>query len=324
MFYINIFSASTPLSAYLQTKSLNYQQAWSMIVTLKQQILKKRNDDKIEFLYKKCKEFTKKINNFFESEPEIEVQEDFQNKRLSKKKKLSGQKSSDDVENINPFQRFRIISFAILDKILNSIEERFIPNENILKDCSWLDPKMYEYIEKLEEYPMDILITVTKLSNVNRDSVLLKLKQFASYYFNIIPNKHGIMNDNDGEGDIIDKVMTSDSEDELDSINCNSCWKCIACAFKIVTQLSCHSGMYNNLYQVFKYIMLLPSTQVTCERVFSKLKVIKTKLRSSLDQQHLEPLMLMAIEKDITLNVDKIKLIADIAKSSKEMTRLLI
>ena len=38
-------------------------------------------------LNKKCKEFTKKINNFFESEPEIEVQEDFQNKRLSKKKK---------------------------------------------------------------------------------------------------------------------------------------------------------------------------------------------------------------------------------------------
>jgi hypothetical protein len=70
--------------------------------------------------------------------------------------------------------------------------------------------------------------------------------------------------------------------------------------------------------------MLLPSTQVTCERVFSKLKVIKTKLRSSLDQQHLEPLILMAIEKDITLNVDKIKLIDDVEKSSKETTRLFI
>jgi len=71
---------------------------------------------------------------------------------------------------------------------------------------------------------MDILITVTKLSNVNRDSVLLELNQFDSYYFNIIPKKHGI----------IGEVMTSDLEDELDSINCNSCWKCIACAFKIV------------------------------------------------------------------------------------------
>jgi hypothetical protein len=130
--------------------------------------------------------------------------------------------------------------------------------------------------------------------------------------------------DNNGEGYIIDEVVTSDSEDELDSINCNTCWKCIACAFKIIIQLSCHYDMYNNLNKFFKYIMLLSSTQVIFERVFSKLKVIKTKLRSSLDQQHLEPLMLMAIEKDITLNVDKIKLIDDIEKSSKETTRLFI
>jgi hypothetical protein len=34
--------------------------------------------------------------------------------------------------------------------------------------------------------------------------------------------------------------------------------------------------------------------------------------------------MLMAIEKDITLNIDKIKLIDDIEKSSKETTRLFI
>jgi hypothetical protein len=47
------------------------------------------------------------------------------------------------------------------------------------------------------------------------------------------------MNDNDGEGYIIDEVVIYDSEDELDSINCNTCWKCIACAFKIITQLFC-------------------------------------------------------------------------------------
>jgi hypothetical protein len=51
------------------------------------------------------------------------------------------------------------------------------------------------------------------------------------------------MNDNDGKGYIIDEVMTSDSEDELESINCNSCWKCIECAFKIFTQLPCRCGM---------------------------------------------------------------------------------
>jgi hypothetical protein len=59
------------------------------------------------------------------------------------------------------------------------------------------------------------------------------------------------MNDNDGEGYIIDEVVASDSEDELDSINCNSYWKYIPCAFKMITQLSCHYGMFNKLNQVF-------------------------------------------------------------------------
>jgi hypothetical protein len=43
-----------------------------------------------------------------------------------------------------------------------------------IKGCKWLDPKIYEYIEKFEEYAIDILIIVTKWSDVNRDIVLLK------------------------------------------------------------------------------------------------------------------------------------------------------
>jgi hypothetical protein len=37
-----------------------------MITTLKNQILKKRNNDKINFLYKKLKDFTEKPNYFFQ------------------------------------------------------------------------------------------------------------------------------------------------------------------------------------------------------------------------------------------------------------------
>jgi hypothetical protein len=44
--------------------------------------------------------------------------------------------------------------------ILNSIEERLIPNKNIFKDVNGY-PKIYKYIEKFKEYAMDIL-TVTK------------------------------------------------------------------------------------------------------------------------------------------------------------------
>jgi hypothetical protein len=43
-----------------------------------------------------------------------------------------------------------------------------------IKGCKWLDPKIYEYIEKFEKYAMDIFITLTKWSDVNIDTVLLK------------------------------------------------------------------------------------------------------------------------------------------------------
>jgi len=68
-------------------------------------------------------------------------------------------------------------------------------------------------------------------------------------------------------------------------------------------------------------VLLLPSTQTTCERVFSKLKIIKTKLRSSLHQEHLNPLMLMSIEKDILIDPDE--LIDTIANSSSQLKKLL-
>jgi len=69
-------------------------------------------------------------------------------------------------------------------------------------------------------------------------------------------------------------------------------------------------------------VLLLPSTQTNSERIFSKLKIIKTKLRSSLHQEHLNPLMLMSIEKDIFINSDK--LIDSVANSSNQLKKLLI
>lgn len=55
---------------------------------------------------------------------------------------------------------------------------------------------------------------------------------------------------------------------------------------------------------MYEYILTLSCTQVKCERSFSKLKIIKNRLISSLDQDHLEIFMLMSIERDILETVD--------------------
>lgn len=80
--------------------------------------------------------------------------------------------------------------------------------------------------------------------------------------------------------------------------------------------------MFCNLFIVYKFILILPSTQVSCKRVFSKLKIIKTKLRSTVKQENLGPLMMIAVEKDI--EIDREKLIENVAKSSNLLKGLLI
>jgi hypothetical protein len=59
----------------------------------------------------------------------------------------------------------------------------------------------------------------------------------------------------------------------------------------VLSRYNMHSAAYKNLYQVYKLALILPVTQVFCERTFSKLKLSKTRLRSTLSADHLESLL---------------------------------
>jgi len=72
-----------------------------------------------------------------------------------------------------------------------------------------------------------------------------------------------------------------------------------------------------------KYILVLPCTQVSCQCAFSKLKILKTKLRSSISQEHLEPLMSLFVEEDLLKFIQKYEIINQLASSSQELKRLL-
>jgi len=54
----------------------------------------------------------------------------------------------------------------------------------------------------------------------------------------------------------------------------------------------------------YKLLPTISVTQVSCERGFSKLKCIKTYLRSTLTQDHLQSLVMMSIEKGLLAEID--------------------
>jgi len=63
---------------------------------------------------------------------------------------------------------------------------------------------------------------------------------------------------------------------------------------------------------------------VSCERTFSKLKIIKTRLRASLGNDKLGTFMLMSSEKDILDSVTVDDLIHVVTKDSQVFSKLLL
>jgi len=66
--------------------------------------------------------------------------------------------------------------------------------------------------------------------------------------------------------------------------------------------------------------MFLFILQVACERSFSFLKYIKTRLRSTLSESKLEAFMLMGIEKDILYEIENDEII-ELLKSNSTLLK---
>ncbi|VVC30226.1 Hypothetical protein CINCED_3A018009 [Cinara cedri] len=94
--------------------------------------------------------------------------------------------ATDKSRNITSFNKFKYMVFFIIDNLEISISERFIPNEQLMKDYGWLDPKKYCDLQAVNEIPDNVFSEITKLANVERSAVLTELNQFANYYHSII------------------------------------------------------------------------------------------------------------------------------------------
>lgn len=332
---LDMFLVITPVSKYLQTKTLDYAIAWDLVQTLLKQINEKRNDKHFEFLYTKTKEYATAVNSKLEdSNIDLELQLDFTERRISKKKRMPGEQSSDDAPEISAAQHFKHVFFNILDCARTSIEERFCPNREILEDLSWLNPRKFNDIMTIKDFPAGVLSCISKLCNVERSILLIELKQFADQYKSFIkvvntqdeqiPDEES----NKAEEILKDRELDSEPESEEDNFRgfCNDskkCFKCLSCAFSVLFELS-GSGLFTNLYVVYKFILTIPCTQVTCERVFSKLKIIKNRLRASLGQDLMSSLIFMNIERDLFSDIDKEEIINVVASSSDELKRKLM
>ena len=101
--------------------------------------------------------------------------------------------------------------------------------------------------------------------------------------------------------------------------NVKRCQSCFSCAFKVLHNYGLNSTAFSEVYSTYHFVLTLAVTQVACERSFSKLKLLKSRLRAALTQENLECFMLMSIEKDILEAASYDDIVNRVAQTSNEL-----
>lgn len=61
---------------------------------------------------------------------------------------------------------------------------------------------------------------------------------------------------------------------------------------------------FHHFYKIIVLFTTIPVTTCSCERAFSKLTIVKTKLRSTMTQERLDALMFLFVEQQMTKNIN--------------------
>jgi hypothetical protein len=121
-------------------------------------------------------------------------------------------------------------------------------------------------------------------------------------------------------------ALTSRNEDSANINATELCDELFALSRRITEKSSpkvkidylCRMGLvalFPNVYVAMRILLTLPITVASAERSFSKLKLIKTYLRSTMSQDRLVGLATVSIEKKIAEELDMTEIIQDFASA---------
>lgn len=341
-----LFSILKIPTNYLQTRGLDMFQAISIIKISYNQI----NSFRKEYTNFKTEsdQFIEEVNVLLQNDDELKqilVETTFKTKTIHKVKRRDGEITADESVN-EPSKKFQTEVFNVLtDQLTSRINERFLNKDitNVMKEISSIHPCNYRKINDKQSFS-----ELCKLSGIkNQQKLKMELKSFSQFYLSLKLNSNeeiseaiedlNSTNTDTDSSDPDDSHIESEKETEsadgepdyFESVENNpsctgKCLNCLGCVLKILQNYYTHSKAYKRLFKLYKAILILPCTQVECERSFSKLKFIKSKLRSSIMQENLEPLMILYCEKEMMKALPNEEIIDNFGKTSDLLTKLLI
>jgi hAT family C-terminal dimerisation region len=340
--FLKIFTIIGPTSKYFQTRGLDLSAVWQMLQSSISKIEKVRN--LFESIKNKAVIFAKEFNKavllsrevneddvFAEEVNEVFVEEELPTKRTRKVKRLPGEKAADQrIEDV--WENYRINNFLVIcDNISQGLKNRYKDhrNEEVIQEIAFFHPRKFEDLDQ-EVFNLPYLSRVLK---IDESTLIQELKDFADTFITLVkPDQlSNIERSSCESADECESDDECDLEDEEEH-KCEhtsksakkQCNNCVKCCFKFLLEFNFHVSAFTNVFRVYEYFLTLPCSQIECERVFSKLKIVKSRLRSSVEEDLLDALILMNVERELTFNLDTDKIIYLFASSTPELSRLLI
>lgn len=277
VFWYEVLNKINLVSKLLQSPDLNIVQSTKSLESLGSHFRSCRND----------KYFQEVLVDAAELAQELEIEAKFCIETRARPRKKTRQflyEAQDEPIN-DPCQKFKVeIFFVIVDKIINSIDERF----ELLKVHS-------NYFSFLYNIPDAIL-------QINKEDLMKHCLDLELYL-------------TDGESKDLNGLELRDElisfgvliENENEKINNPQ---------KILEFIYSNNldGNLPNIVIALRILLTLPVSVASGERSFSKLKIIENYLRSSMSQERLTGLALISIENEIASNLDYDELICSFAE----------
>ncbi|KAK0047198.1 hypothetical protein Bpfe_023329 [Biomphalaria pfeifferi] len=202
---------------------------------------------------------------------DIEVQTGLNEKRIIANQPLESAKD-----------KFRVnVHNMVMDQVVNSLKQRFSEHGSLYADLSCLDQR--NFAEILKRMPSDALQHLSGWfkkfdDTVTKDQLQTELSDFTRKWENFqttLEDEYNLIFEMEVSDSVSDNIQQSELV-ELPGNNqrnkCKSCKKCIVCCYFVLQKFNLHSLAYSNLYHAYKFVLTLSSSQVACERSFSKLK----------------------------------------------------
>ncbi len=307
------FSILQPLSAMLQSIDIDLIGATHYIDSVQTTLSNLRTEEEFQNILHEKDEFI-----------EIHQREDYvftplPAARARRVKRQAGEQATDEVID-NPTKNFEIGTFlTIFDTILTQISERFNKEaQGIYKDLSLFTKRRLAEIKNDHKcFPKDAFSEFCKVYGkfVNMENLKSEYLQFVDIYpsFEAAQKLPENLHEEDANSEEENDKDNSESESEIFEIEDEESRKIKeptnSCSLLTVFQICHNSGLksiFVEIYTALHIAVTLFVSSATTERSFSKLKLVKNKLRSTMTENRLASLMIIACENDIQIDNDEV------------------